>query len=56
MSWAQAARQVRGQAVRIDAELRAAHPDLDEVFLEPVPRTDPELRSRVLARYGELKL
>ncbi|WP_158847287.1 cation diffusion facilitator family transporter [Saccharothrix deserti] len=42
--------------VRIDAELRAAHPELDEVFLEPVPRTDPELRSRVLARYGELKL
>lgn len=42
--------------VRIDAELRAAHPELDEVFLEPVPRTDPELRSRVLARYGELEL
>ncbi|PSL55180.1 cation diffusion facilitator family transporter [Saccharothrix carnea] len=42
--------------VRIDAELRAAHPELDEVFLEPVPRTDPELRSRVLARYGDLKL
>jgi cation diffusion facilitator family transporter len=42
--------------VRIDAELRAAHPELDEVFLEPVPRNDPELRSRVLARYGDLKL
>ncbi len=42
--------------VRIDAELRAAHPEVDEVFLEPVPRTDPELRSRVLARYGDLKL
>ncbi|MFD0201202.1 MULTISPECIES: cation diffusion facilitator family transporter [Saccharothrix] len=42
--------------VRIDVELRAAHPELDEVFLEPVPRTDPELRSRVLARYGDLKL
>jgi cation diffusion facilitator family transporter len=42
--------------VRIDAELRAAHDELDEVFLEPVPRTDPELRSRVLARYGDLKL
>ncbi|MEU4739085.1 cation diffusion facilitator family transporter [Actinosynnema sp. NPDC023658] len=42
--------------VRIDAELRAAHPELDEVFLEPVPRNDPELRSRVLARYGDLRL
>ncbi|TQM82099.1 cation diffusion facilitator family transporter [Saccharothrix saharensis] len=42
--------------VRIDAELRAAHAELDEVFLEPVPRTDPELRSRVLARYGDLEL
>ncbi|MFI9008504.1 cation diffusion facilitator family transporter [Actinosynnema sp. NPDC053489] len=42
--------------VRIDAELRAAHPEVDEVFLEPVPRNDPELRSRVLARYGDLKL
>jgi len=40
--------------VRLDAELRAALPDVDEVFLEPVPRTDPEIRQRVLARYGEL--
>ncbi|WP_433266584.1 cation diffusion facilitator family transporter [Actinosynnema sp. CS-041913] len=40
--------------VRIDADLRARWPDLDEVFLEPVPRTDPELRSRVLARYGNV--
>ncbi|XVV03693.1 cation diffusion facilitator family transporter [Actinosynnema sp. CA-248983] len=40
--------------VRIDADLRTRWPDLDEVFLEPVPRTDPELRSRVLARYGNL--
>lgn len=39
--------------VRIDAELRAEFPDLDEIFLEPVPRTDPDLRARVLDRYGE---
>jgi cation diffusion facilitator family transporter len=38
--------------VRIDAELRGEFPDLDEVFLEPVPRFDPELRARVRARYG----
>lgn len=38
--------------VRISGELRAAFPDLDEIFLEPVPRTDPDLRQRVLDRYG----
>jgi cation diffusion facilitator family transporter len=38
--------------VRLDSELRAQFPDLDEIFLEPVPRTDPELRARVRARYG----
>jgi cation diffusion facilitator family transporter len=38
--------------MRIDAELRTEFPDLDEIFLEPVPRDDPELRARVLARYG----
>jgi len=38
--------------VRIAAELTAEFPELDEIFLEPVPRADPELRARVLARYG----
>lgn len=38
--------------VRIDTELREAYPDLDEIFLEPVPRTDQDLRDRVRARYG----
>ena len=50
------AAELERACVRIDAELRAAHPELDEVFLEPVPRTDPEVRSRVLARYGDLEL
>lgn len=40
--------------VRIAAELHERFPDLDEIFLEPVPRTDPELRARVLARYGDV--
>ncbi|TDV55133.1 cation diffusion facilitator family transporter [Actinophytocola oryzae] len=40
--------------VRISAELRERFTDLDEIFLEPVPRTDPELRARVMARYGEI--
>lgn len=40
--------------VRMDGELRERFPDLDEIFLEPVPRSDPELRARVLARYGDV--
>ncbi|ASO23093.1 cation diffusion facilitator family transporter [Actinoalloteichus hoggarensis] len=40
--------------VRVDGELRAEFAELDEIFLEPVPRTDEELRSRVLARYGRI--
>jgi cation diffusion facilitator family transporter len=40
--------------VRIDSELRTEFPDLDEIFLEPVPRNDPVMRERVLARYGDL--
>lgn len=38
--------------VRIDAELHDEVAELGEVFLEPVPRTDPEMRARVRARYG----
>ena len=38
--------------VRIDNTLREEFTDVDEVFLEPVPRCDPELRERVRARYG----
>ncbi len=38
--------------VRIAGELTDRFPDLDEIFLEPVPRTDAALRARVLARYG----
>jgi cation diffusion facilitator family transporter len=40
--------------VRVSAELRERFPDLDEIFLEPVPRQDPVLRARVLARYGDI--
>jgi cation diffusion facilitator family transporter len=40
--------------VRIDGSLREEFPDLGEVFLEPVPRNDPVLRARVLARYGDI--
>jgi cation diffusion facilitator family transporter len=40
--------------VRIDAALRAEFEDLDEIFIQPVPRSDPELREKVLARYGRV--
>jgi len=40
--------------VEIDGQLRAEFPDLHEIFLEPVPRTDPGMRERVLSRYGEI--
>ena len=46
------AAELERACVRIDGELRAEFPELDEIFLEPVPRNDPALRERVLARYG----
>lgn len=47
------AAELERACVRLDAELRAEFRDLDEIFLEPVPRGDAALRSRVLARYGQ---
>lgn len=38
--------------VRLDDELREHFHDLDRVFIEPVPRTDPDVRAAVLERYG----
>jgi cation diffusion facilitator family transporter len=38
--------------VDIDVDLHDRFPDLQEVFLEPVPRADPTVRQRVLDRYG----
>jgi hypothetical protein len=37
--------------VKIDADLHERFPGLQEVFLEPLPRTDPAVRQRVLERY-----
>ena len=42
--------------VRIDNTLREEFSNVDEVFLEPAPRNDPQLRARVRARYGEADL
>jgi hypothetical protein len=38
--------------VRIDAELRERYAELDEIFIQPVPRSDRAVRERVQARYG----
>ncbi len=40
--------------VEIDADLHGRFPELQEVFLEPVPRTDATVRQRVLDRYGDI--
>ncbi|XVQ15375.1 cation diffusion facilitator family transporter [Spirillospora sp. CA-255316] len=45
---------VERTCVRMARELREAHEEVDEVFLEPVPRDDPELRARVIRRYGRI--
>ncbi|HST49603.1 MAG TPA: cation diffusion facilitator family transporter [Jatrophihabitans sp.] len=46
--------EIEAACVRIDAELRAEFPSLDEIFLQPVPRGDQRLRERVLNRYGRV--
>ena len=38
---------------QIDADLREQFPDLQEIFVEPVPRSDRAIRRRVLERYGK---
>ena len=47
------AAEVEALCVRLENELREAFTDLDEIFLEPVPRKDPDVRARVLDRYGD---
>jgi cation diffusion facilitator family transporter len=37
----------------IDADMHERFPDLQEVFVEPVPRSDRRIRERVLERYGQ---
>jgi cation diffusion facilitator family transporter len=49
---ATSAGELERACVRIDAELRAEFPELDEIFIQPAPRGDPVVRERVRARYG----
>lgn len=44
---------VEHRVLEMDEELRRAFPDVQEVFLSPVPRHDEELRERVRRRYGD---
>jgi hypothetical protein len=46
------ASDVERACVDLSRELRAEFADLDEVFIEPVPRGEPEVRQRVVDRYG----
>ena len=45
--------QVERAMVRIGASVRERFSDVAEVFLEPVPRDDAEVRARVSERYGD---
>jgi len=47
------AAEVERATVRMGVGLRRRFPDVAEVFLEPVPRDDPEVRRRVRDRYGD---
>ena len=38
--------------VRIDRTLRARFPELDEIFMQPAPKWDQQVRARVRRRYG----
>ncbi len=46
------AADVERACARLDHELHEAHPEVYEVFLEPVPRDDERLRARAKERYG----
>ncbi len=48
------AADVERACVRMATELTSGFNDVTEVFIEPVPRTDPALRATVLARYGDI--
>jgi len=48
------AADVERTCVRLANELIESFHDVTEVFIEPVPRTDPELRRIVLERYGDI--
>ena len=46
--------EVEQACMRLDGALRERFDDLDEIFIEPVPRNDPQVRATVGARYGDV--
>lgn len=48
------AAELEETCIELDTGLRQAFGDLDEVFIEPVPRTNAAMRQRVLSRYGRV--
>lgn len=48
------ATEIEAACMRFDTGLRMEFSSPDEIFLQPVPRTDAELRMRVLTRYGRV--
>jgi cation diffusion facilitator family transporter len=40
--------------MRIDGDLREHFDELDEIFIQPVSRSDPRIQDRVKARYGRV--
>lgn len=49
-----AAGDLEDACARMDEDLRAAFPELDEIFIQPTSRNDPRMRERVRARYGRV--
>src|SRR5579875_1646333 len=46
--------EVEQACMRIDSDLREHFAELDEIFIQPVSRTDPRIQDRVKARYGRV--
>jgi cation diffusion facilitator family transporter len=46
--------QLEAACARVDRELRKQFKELDEIFVQPVSRSDVEIRDRVQRRYGRV--
>jgi cation diffusion facilitator family transporter len=46
--------ELEDACMRIDGDLREQFADLDEIFIQPVSRSDPRIQERVKARYGRV--
>jgi divalent metal cation (Fe/Co/Zn/Cd) transporter len=46
--------ELEAACARVDRELRSRFEELDEIFVQPVSRSDTEIRDRVQRRYGRV--